>query len=88
MSNKQKVLIEVEVADFKDGAILVFNSKKKTFETKSVDELIEKFISGIKEYVDKLESSLIINTETYKTQLERLANVITGIENVLGGNKQ
>lgn len=88
MTKTTKTLIEVEVTDFENGAILVFNAKKNKFEAKTVEGLIADFISNIQAEQQKLEAELKAVTETYKSQLMRLKKVITGIETALtGGNK-
>lgn len=84
---KQKVLIEVETSNFEDGTILVFNNKTKTFETKTVDELIEKFITGIEKYNKSLEKELNKNKATYKSKLQKLNNLLNEIEKILGGGE-
>lgn len=84
-----KVTIDVKenVNEFKDGDVLVYDFKTKKFETKNIKEMVDTVLKPFEIEKQKIMNEMSSAKERYNFMLERVDNILGGLEAVLRGVK-
>lgn len=84
-----KITIDVKenVNEFKDGDVLVYDFKTKKFETKNIKEMVDTALKPFEIEKQKIMNEMSSAKERYNFMLERVDNILGGLEAVLRGVK-
>ena len=83
-----KAIIEVKenVNEFKNGDILVFDSKTKTFITANINDFLKEKLNDLQKETLALKEELVVSKKRYHILIDRLNTLVDELWNRLSFN--